>query len=163
MPSTDEPSVIKFCPEVTCWSTAQFVFVFILSCSNSFSLRRCFGWRQAWRLCWRARSHGALKSATSLAQLRLPANYGSIAEVSELTLLDSRWQKYRNHLDSLHRHCHRARGHGGDVSYRLGTMVGQGWLFRALRRAATAAIRASFLGFITEFTTCNSLSLNSCV
>ena len=29
----------------------------------------------------------ALKSAAFLAQLRLPASYGSLAEVSELTLL----------------------------------------------------------------------------
>merc|ERR1719414_2521389 len=91
----------SFCLEVSCWSTAHFFLLLSSSCSNSFALRRCFGWRQAWRLCRRARSHGALKSAASLAQLRLPASYGSIAEVSELILLDSRGKnKISLHFES---------------------------------------------------------------
>ena len=87
----------SFCLEVSCWSTAHFVLLLSSSCSNSFALRRCFGWRQAWRLCRRARSHGALKSAASLAQLRLPASYGSIADSPVFALVKTRYHCISSH------------------------------------------------------------------
>ena len=148
-----------FCLEVPCWSTAHFVFVLSSSCSNSFALRRCFGWRQAWRLCQGARSHGAPKSAASLAQLRFPASYESIAEVSELILLDSRWQKQ----DIIAFRVTRARAnlillirnHGGTrVANPDAEKSGYGGHPGRVSSGAS---------FIAESATCTSMLLNSCV
>ena len=95
--STHDPSVIASCPEVICWPTSIFCLCAHLQLFELICIRRCFGWRHTWQLFQGARSHGALKSAASLAVLRLPASHGS----TSLNPLISRWQKHKiAHLES---------------------------------------------------------------